>query len=598
MPGNDAGHVPPELELELDELLELELALDEEEDDDELAGPPPPPAPPTPGVGSTITLPPQAAIPTPQQAQASQRIGSAYHGGELENAVRLARQWGARRPRSQSGEPRMESVHPFEHTASFEQGEVSGNVTIGKFEAAYEELFSEVIEDGVITVEERARLDKAADSLGLDRSRLHQLEQALSAAYEARHRVIIKDLSDEPRASLQPIDTSGDPRIAAMQRRIETLEQRVRELQDELEEARAHVAVEVDLSDVSGGTSGAETEDVAEIQKRIRRDPRDPEHFHALFRAATRAEDTDRVACAAAALVYLQAANAEEKEVFRKAAPEGTLIRPTSSVTAEAWRRLLSHPDQEALVGDIFSVVVSAVLLGRVAALRHTKALPTLDADKRQDAKTSTVQAVRCFAWGASILGMTPPALYTDPMGFPGVVEMVPGVPPASRLGKLALSGRTPSELAFVAGRHLAWYRSDHFVRLLVPSIPDLEDVFLAALNIGNPGLPLSQEVKRRVGPIANAIQPILEAGQIDRLRGAFLRFVEEGGRTNLQRWATSVEATTSRAGFVLCGDLRVAERMLDLEKAPSQKETMDDLLVFSVSDRYASLRKQIGIAG
>src|SRR5262249_32651572 len=149
----------------------------------------------------------------------------------------------------------------------------------------------------------------------------------------------------------------------------------------------------------------------------------------------------------------------------------------------------------ELLTGEIFAVIVPAVLLGRVAALRHAKTLPVLDAAKRLDPRTSTVQAVRCFAWAASILGMNPPPLYADP-SFPDLVEMVPGVPPASRIGKLSLSGRSPHELAFVAGRHLAGYREENFVRFLLPSIPDLEDLFLAALSIGNPGLPLNSEMK------------------------------------------------------------------------------------------------------
>ena len=77
----------------------------------------------------------------------------------------------------------------FEHDSAFEQGEVAGNVRVGRFEAQYEDLFAEVIEDGVITAEERARLDKAADALGLDRGRLRKLEAALQAAYETRHHV-------------------------------------------------------------------------------------------------------------------------------------------------------------------------------------------------------------------------------------------------------------------------------------------------------------------------------------------------------------------------------------------------------------------------
>ena len=68
-----------------------------------------------------------------------------------------------------------ESTVTFEHQAGFEAGEVSGNVRLGKLEAMYEELFAEVIEDGVITADERKQLDKMADSLGLDRMRLRRL---------------------------------------------------------------------------------------------------------------------------------------------------------------------------------------------------------------------------------------------------------------------------------------------------------------------------------------------------------------------------------------------------------------------------------------
>ena len=131
---------------------------------------------------------------------------------------------------------------------------------------------------------------------------------------------------------------------------------------------------------------------------------------------------------------------------------------------------------------------------------------------------------------------------------FPGAAEMVPGVPPSTRLGQKVLSGRSALELAFVAGRHLAWFREERFVRLLVPTLADLEDLFLAALHIGNPGLPLGADVKRRIEPLSNAIEPILEPQQIDRLRGYFLRFVEDGGRTNLQRWATAADRTAARA--------------------------------------------------
>jgi hypothetical protein len=163
-------------------------------------------------------------------------------------------------------------------------------------------------------------------------------------------------------------------------------------------------------------------------------------------------------------------------------------------------------------------------------------------------------------------------------------------------VGKRVLSGRSQLEHAFLVGRHLCWYRHEHYVKTLFSAVPDLEDLFLSALVIGNPGLPIAEDMKRRVTPIAKAIQPLLEAPQVDRLRGCFLRFVEEGGRTNLQRWSLATEKTACRTGLLLANDLETALGVLEPEEG-RLGELAKDLLVFAASDRYTGLRRQLGIA-
>lgn len=488
------------------------------------------------------------------------------------------------------------TVEQFVHGGSFEQGEISGNVRLGKFEAHYEELFAEALEDGVITNDERVRLERAADSFGLDRERVLALEKALTAAWEGRHRIAVREVvvhaEETPATSLRPLEIENDPQVKALRRRIGELEAKVLRLEGELEEARSHIAVEVDFSDLVGAAPAPG--DPEELYRRIRHDARDVASLHALFQTA-KESDLDRAFRTAHVLAFLGEANDEETEVDKRY-NTNDLVRPTASLAADAWRRNLFHPDEEVLTGDIFAVVTSPVLLGRVTALRHQNALPKLDPARLQDPKTSTVQAVRCFAWAASIMGMNPPPLYADP-SWDGTIEMVPGIPPASRLGKRALSGRSAEELAFMAGKHLASYREDHFVRLLFPSIPDLEDIFLAALTIGQPQLPLAAQVKQRAVPIARAIEPLLDAAQKDRLRGHFLRFVEEGGRTNLQRWAYAAELTTLRAGLLLANDLGAAKRVLELGGDSDLDAKVDDLIVFFTGDRCSRLRKQIGIS-
>jgi hypothetical protein len=142
----------------------------------------------------------------------------------------------------------------------------------------------------------------------------------------------------------------------------------------------------------------------------------------------------------------------------------------------------------------------------------------------------------------------------------------------------------------------LCFYRQEHFIKTLFSGVPDLEDLFLAALTIGNPGLPIAEDMKRRVAPIAQAIEPVLDPHQVDALRGHFLRFVEEGGRTNLQRWGSAVERTACRTGLLLCNDLNAAASILESEEG-RLGELCKDLIAFGTGERYFQLRRQLGIA-
>jgi hypothetical protein len=329
------------------------------------------------------------------------------------------------------------------------------------------------------------------------------------------------------------------------------------------------------------------------LHRRLRHDPRDVTTLRSLFLA--HAGNLDRQFCVAQALVYLGQADPVHHDVYAEHKSDG-LIQPAAALDLAGWRRLIFHPDDEELTSDILAVIVKAVLLAHSAASKAAGKLPELSAERRLDPTLSTVQAARCFGWAAQTLGMSPPLLYAAPE-IEVLAQLIPTVPPLCGLGKLALSGRTPKELAFVAGQQLAYYRPERFIRLVVPDVVDLQDLFLAALAIGNPKLPLNADVRSRVQPIAHAVEPLLESREVDALRSAYLRFVEHGGIANLQRWGVAADLTAVRAGFCLAGELTVAEAMLTLGGSTILRQAMDDLIVFLTGDRYAKVRQQIGIA-
>ena len=184
---------------------------------------------------------------------------------------------------------------------------------------------------------------------------------------------------------------------------------------------------------------------------------------------------------------------------------------------------------------------------------------------------------------------MPPPLLYADRNDF-DIAELSIGFPPAIRVGRPAMTGLGPRELAFVAGRALALFRRERFMHWLFPEAIDLEDLFLAALVIGRPSLPLNQQVKQRVSDLSGAIARFLQPEEVTQLRAAFQRFVEQGGRTNLRHWALGAECTAARAGLLLANDLQVSVQMLERCKVVDLDELIDDLIVFTTSAAYAEL--------
>ena len=317
----------------------------------------------------------------------------------------------------------------FEHQQGFVAGEVSGMLGLGPLEIEYEELFAEVLADGVITAEERARLERAADNLGLDRSRLVRLEQAMLASYQARHKVEIIEHYEESAQSISPLRVAadGDAGRTLLLKRIEQLEARVAELEAELRRAQSAVNVEVDLTEVEDAAAMA-SEDPDEVWRRVRRDPTNPDALQHLFRIYDARSDRDAAFCVSQALMLLGAATPEQRALFETHRSQ-TLINPRNSVSPAAWHDLLFHPEQEVLTGQIFATIVPAVLVGRVTALRREKKLHLPPPDAKQDPIKATLTAVRALPWAAATLGIQAPPVFLERERDVGY-EHIPAVPP------------------------------------------------------------------------------------------------------------------------------------------------------------------------
>ncbi len=298
--------------------------------------------------------------------------------------------------------------------------------------------------------------------------------------------------------------------------------------------------------------------------------------------------NTDLAVLAAMALEQLEVAAVEQRALvgrFRSVGP----VRARAPLDAEAWA-LLQAPGFDDVISALFAAVEAAAI---AVALEDGPDERKLPATARLS-ETSTASVVRTFQWAARFLGVRCPDLYAvdDP---PGILS-IRAAEPSTVLGSAVLSGRSAKDLAFLAARHLTFYRPEHHVLLYYPTREALTALLFAAVQLGLPE-GASTSVPAEVRALRGRLSPRVD----DNARAALVRAVRvldaRGGQARIGAWVRSVELTAARAGLLLCGDLATAAILSRTESRPvadlSFEQRRGDLIAFCASRAHAALRER-----
>jgi tetratricopeptide (TPR) repeat protein len=324
-------------------------------------------------------------------------------------------------------------------------------------------------------------------------------------------------------------------------------------------------------------------------------DPLKIDPYRSLYRLFLYKRSYDEAWCAAAAMAFLRKADAEEQRFYEDYRPQG-ILQVKGRLSNEHWAKLLLHPKLNVFIAKILEAVAPAALKAKITQLGSSYKLP--DKKFKQDVATSTITFARTFGWAAQVLGIPIPELYVR-SDIPDGLEVLVADPRASEAGRAVLSGFQPPELAFICGKHLAAYRPELYLRNLFPGQNDLTVMLFAGVMIGAPNTPLPQEVASNVQATAAALNQFMDAQAKEYLRTVVKRFIQEGAKANIKQWMAAAELTTCRAGLLVSGDLEIAKKILSSERATpelSAADKMKDLLIFMLSEQYATLRKALGI--
>ncbi len=321
--------------------------------------------------------------------------------------------------------------------------------------------------------------------------------------------------------------------------------------------------------------------------------------YRALYRMFAELGDADRTFAASAALVALGEAAPDEQTTYVERAPIAPIAaaRPFDD---DVWRGLQPEDHDMALDALLAALAEAAVAIA-LAERERRGALALPDERFRQNPSTTTVGAVRSFAWASRLLELTEPAVFAQADNARVGVGTVPYATPVVLLGRSVLTGRSLLELGFVAVHHMTYFRGPWRVLAYYPTLDELQALIRAAFALARPDVVAPASLDGRATALRDALDTRLDRAAEDRVTEAVTLVRDRGRRLDLVEWVRSVERIACRAALLAAGDPAVAGPALAVpgySGGLSAAERAHELLAFSVSQRYAGLRRVLGAAG
>jgi tetratricopeptide (TPR) repeat protein len=337
---------------------------------------------------------------------------------------------------------------------------------------------------------------------------------------------------------------------------------------------------------------------VAEHQTLIKSSPFKIDSYKALRRIYMDSKQYDKAWCMCGALSFLKKADPEEQQFFEQYRAKG-FVRAKQRLTDEIWVRSIFHSEEERYIGHILAAVWNAVAL--LKSQPH-KNFGLKRKDKR-DLSTDQLLFSKVFNYVNQVLNVLQPELYLrpeQPMGLALANCQEKGaLIPSFVVGADLLQGRPEKELAFAIARQLTFLRPEHYLRLAVPTVSELKIVFLAALKLVQPQMPVKAD-PNIVGQYVDAMRRTVAPAVLEQLALVVQKFIQAKGEADINKWTQAVELTAHRAGFILCNDLETAAKMVSTEPVPvggmSAKDKIRELVLFSISEDYFSVRQHLGL--
>ena len=129
--------------------------------------------------------------------------------------------------------------------------------------------------------------------------------------------------------------------------------------------------------------------------------------------------------------------------------------------------------------------------------------------------------------------------------------------------GRSCCRARRERELAFLSARRLTFMRPEYYLRCCCRRTPSSRSRFSSAIVLVQPHFPVPPNRRRRSSSTCPRCRSACRRSVHEQLGAVVQRFIQAAPEINLAKWGHAVDAASHRAGFIICGDLEVAARMV-----------------------------------
>jgi hypothetical protein len=217
----------------------------------------------------------------------------------------------------------------------------------------------------------------------------------------------------------------------------------------------------------------------------------------------------------------------------------------------------------------------------------------------RHDLTTSTTTLAKSLLWTSKLLSVKPPMLYVAD-DVEGDLSAAPVDEPSALVSKSLATGLSLSQLAFLWGRHLSFFRPEHYLAVFFRTASEMGTLVRASLAAADVGRLSMKSLDSEARRLCKDIKKKLHPGSRERLRAVASRYPVDEIDARVARWLRSVELAGGRAGLLACGDVSIAAELVKrhpVRGATTKEDQVSDLMCYAVSEQYAAIRGRLGVA-